>query len=184
LQLSFEKRFGGQSQVLVSYTLSKHNNIADDIFSAFNPANSFRFEDEHGPSLRDQRHRFVFSGLWDLPHEFQISGVFTAASARPYNVITGTDDNGDGFLRDRPAGVSRNSARGSDFVNLDLRVSKWFTLADKYKFQFLVDFFNLTNHDNFDPESFNGNLASGDNFGKPSVAFNPRQIQLGVRFQF
>lgn len=183
LQVSFENRPSKNTQILISYTLSKHNNIADDIFSAFNPANSFDWENEHGPSLRDQRHRFVLSGLWQLPYEFQISGIFTAASSKPYNVITGTDDNGDGFLRDRPAGVGRNSARGSNFVNLDLRISKRFTIQRTH-IELLADFFNLTNHDNFDPESFNGNLSSGDNFGKPSVAFNPRQIQFGARVEF
>ncbi len=183
LQVSFEKRLTRDSQMLVSYTLSKHTNLADDIFSAFNPANSFDFEAERSPSLRDQRHRFVLSGLWRLPYDFQVSGIFTAASARPYNVITGTDDNGDGFSRDRPAGVGRNSKRGSNFVNLDLRISKRF-VWDPVSVDFLADFFNLTNHDNFDPESFNGNLSSGENFGNPSVAFNPRQIQFGARVEF
>lgn len=183
LQVSFEKRLSHGSQVLVSYTLSKHTNFADDIFAAFNPANSFHFEDEKGPSLRDQRHRLVLSGVWELPRAFRLSGIFTAASARPFNVITGTDDNGDGFLRDRPQGVERNSGRGSDFVNLDLRISKSFALKQT-RIEGMIDFFNITNHDNFDPESFNGSIAAGPNFGKPSVAFNPRQIQLGVRVVF
>ena len=43
---------------------------------------------------------------------------------------------------------------------------------------------SIIDHDNFDPESFNGSLASGPNFGNPSVAFNPRQIQFGVRVVF
>jgi TonB dependent receptor-like, beta-barrel len=183
LQVSFEKQLTKESQVLVSYTLSKHTNIGDDIFSAFNPANSFDFENERGPSLRDQRHRFVLSGVWQLPYEFQISGIFTAASARPFNVITGSDDNGDGWLRDRPPGVERNSERGSNFVNLDLRVSKRF-VWEPMSIELVADFFNITNHVNYDPESFNGNLSSGENFGQPSVAFNPRQIQFGARVQF
>jgi hypothetical protein len=183
LQVSFEKRLTRDTQVLVSYTLSKHTNIADDIFSAYNPANSFDWGNERGPSLRDQRHRFVVSGLWQLPYLFQVSGIFTVQTARPYNVITGTDDNGDGWLRDRPPGVGRNSNRGSDYLALDLRVSKEFDIRE-LSLQFLVDFFNITNHVNYDPESFNGNLASGENFGRPSVAFNPRQIQFGMRVEF
>jgi hypothetical protein len=182
-QVSFEKRLTENSQVLVSYTVSKHTNTADDIFQTFAPANSFDFENERGPSLRDQRHRFVLSGLWRLPYDFQLSGIFTAASAKPFNVITGTDDNGDGFLRDRPPGVGRNSERGSDFVSLDLRVGKQFVWS-QWRLELLADFFNFTNHDNFDPESFNGNQSAGENFGQPSVAFNPRQIQFGARVEF
>lgn len=185
LQLSVEKHLGRSSQVLLSYTFSKHENIADDIFSpAFAPQDQSSFAGEEGPSRQDQRHRFVLSGIVRLPYLMQLSGIFTAASARPFNVITGNDDNGDGVIRDRPPGVGRNSERGSDFVNLDLRVSKEINNWDPFRIQLLVDFFNLTNHDNFDPESFNGNLASGPNFGQPSVAFNPRQIQLGARLQW
>lgn len=97
-------------------------------------------------------------------------------------MITGSDDNGDGIIKDRPPGVGRNSERGSDYVNLDLRLSKQFTL-NTVRLEAIADFFNLTNHDNFDPESFNGVITS-ENFGQPSVAFNPRLIQFGVRVQF
>jgi hypothetical protein len=183
LQLSVEKHLGKNSEVLLSYTLSKHDNLADDIFDAFQPADQ-TFANERGPSRQDQRHRVVLSGVVRLPYLLQLSGIFTAASARPFNVITGNDDNGDGVIRDRPPGVRRNSERGSDFVNLDLRISKEINNWEPFRIQVLVDFFNLTNHDNFDPESFNGNLASGPNFGLPSVAFNPRQIQFGARLQW
>jgi hypothetical protein len=182
LQVSVQRRFTRDTEILVSYTLAKHTNLSDDIFLPGAPQTSFDFEAERAPSLRDQRHRFVFSGLWRLPHDFKISGIFTAASARPFNVLTGSDDNGDGIIKDRPPGVGRNSERGSDYVNLDLRISKQFTF-NEVRFEALADFFNLTNHDNFDPESFNGVIVS-ENFGQPAVAFNPRLIQFGVRLQF
>jgi hypothetical protein len=182
LQMSLQRRLSRDTEILVSYTLSKHTNLSDDIFLPGAPQTSFEWEAERGPSLRDQRHRFVLSGLWRLPYDFKISGVFTAASARPFNVITGSDDNGDGVLKDRPPGVERNSERGSNYVNLDLRISKQFLIHD-FRLEVLADFFNLTNHDNFDPESFNGVIVS-ENFGQPAVAFNPRLIQFGTRVQF
>jgi hypothetical protein len=49
--------------------------------------------------------------------------VFRAQSGTPYDVTTGFDDNGDTIVNDRPAGVSRNSARGRGQVNLDARLS-------------------------------------------------------------
>jgi hypothetical protein len=43
-------------------------------------------------------------------------------SGVPYNITTGFDDNGDTVINDRPDGVGRNSARGANQVNLDLRL--------------------------------------------------------------
>ena len=50
-------------------------------------------------------------------------------SARPYNVTTGFDDNGDAVFNDRPAGVSRNSERSAAQVTADLRLTKSFDLG-------------------------------------------------------
>ena len=44
-------------------------------------------------------------------------------TATPYTITTGRDDNGDGVFNDRPAGTSRNSARGSDSFELGGRLS-------------------------------------------------------------
>ena len=41
----------------------------------------------------------------------------------PYNITTGRDDNADGTFNDRPAGTSRNSARGAASVDLGGRLS-------------------------------------------------------------
>ena len=45
----------------------------------------------------------------------------------------------------------------------------------------LIEAFNLANHTNFGTPI--GNLASSS-FGKPSTAFDSRQVQLGFRFEF
>jgi len=46
------------------------------------------------------------------------------ASALPYNVTTGLDANGDTIFNDRPAGVSRNSARGASQWTANVRFNK------------------------------------------------------------
>ena len=51
------------------------------------------------------------------------------ASARPYNITTGSDDNGDTVFSDRPAGVSRNNARGALQFTTDLRLTKSINLG-------------------------------------------------------
>ena len=51
-----------------------------------------------------------------------------ASSARPYNITTGTDLNGDTSTNDRPAGVARNSGIGPSNYNVNLNFNKQFTL--------------------------------------------------------
>ena len=77
-QAAFSRRFGSGLGFLASYTFSK----SLDYVSSFNVAgsaprlvagendlaqNPFDLTAEHGPSLFDARHRFVFSGSYELP---------------------------------------------------------------------------------------------------------------------
>src|SRR3990172_674719 len=102
--LSTNKRFNDRYQFLASYTFSKAEDNSTDFQSAFIPQNNGRGRDpndlkglpvgfnpleEKGPSLQDQRHRFVLSGLYVFPFEIQTSAILTVASGRPYNVLAG-----------------------------------------------------------------------------------------------
>ena len=51
----------------------------------------FTPDDERGPSLQDQRHRFVLSGLYVARGAVQVSSIVTVASGRPYNILAGAD---------------------------------------------------------------------------------------------
>jgi hypothetical protein len=53
---------------------------------------------------------------------FSLGVMFSANSALPYNLTTGSDDNRDTVSNDRPAGVSRNSERGSARWELGTRL--------------------------------------------------------------
>ena len=68
--------------------------LAQDQFDQF-------ADSEWGPNGPDERHRFVFTGVFDLPWGIQLSPVFQAVSARPYNLTAGTDLNADGTNNDR-----------------------------------------------------------------------------------
>jgi hypothetical protein len=154
---------------------------------------------EWGPTIADERHRFVVHGVVDLPWGLQVSPVFQAATPRPYNLIDGTDLNGDGqfdltgSLTDRyvdPATgqqVSVNSQRGDPFVLLDTRVTKSFNVGrENRKLAVFVEFFNLFNTANFG-QNYNGNGRSVL-FKTPAALMPgsgyPFQIQLGARFDF
>lgn len=148
---------------------------------------------EWGPATTDERHRIVLSGVFALPYGLQVSPVFQAASARPYNLTAGIDLNADGVNNDRyvdPATgrmVSVNAARGDASYNLDLRVTKFFPLGrDTRRLGVFAELFNVTNHANFGNQ-FVGNSRS-PLFKTPSgylTGLPPsRQLQLGARVTF
>jgi hypothetical protein len=76
--------------------------------------------------------------------------------------------------------VPPNSARGDDYFNIDLRVSKLFRFGNR-RIELLWEMFNLTNRVNYG--GFTGNQTS-PNFGQPTYALSPFQGQLGVRVDF
>jgi hypothetical protein len=58
-----------------------------------------------------------------LRKRFRLGTSLRVLSALPYNITTGRDDNGDTSSNDRPAGVTRNTGRGSAQVDVGLRLS-------------------------------------------------------------
>jgi hypothetical protein len=95
----------------VNYTLGRTVNDADGAFAL--PADNYDLRGERGPAATDIRHRFFAMFSYRLKNGFSVSNFINAASAPPYTVTTGRDDNGDTVSNDRPFGVTRNSARGS-----------------------------------------------------------------------
>ena len=133
----------------------------------------------------DERHRFLLTGIYTLPGNIRLSGIFTLASPTPRNAITGMDSNMDGdpendFLNGQPF-----SFRPEGFENwyrqLDMNIAKTFELGSGNAIELRVDAFNLLNFDNWSDFQVN---ASAPTFGDPVAAFNPRRIQLGIRYQF
>ncbi len=111
----------------MNYTLGRVRNHADSETSL--PANSLDPDAEWGPSRQDVRHRL--QGMVNVPLVFGLRGNLSvsAQSATPYTITTGQDDNGDGVSNDRPAGVGRNTERGTSIFTTNLRVSRAFALG-------------------------------------------------------
>src|SRR5437868_9275853 len=184
LQVSARKNLEKRVQFQLAYTLSKAVGLSDDIFEPGVPQNSNNIFADKGPTLRDARHRFVLSGIVRLPLGIETSNIVALQSGRPYNITTGTDDNGDGHFKDRPPGVGRNAGRAAPTYVWDTRLSRPFKIGERVEISPTVDVFNVVNHPNFDPESYNG-VISSPTFGKPSdIISPPRQLQLGVRASF
>ena len=64
---------------------------------------------------------------------WQLSPMFTYTSALPFNVLLNYDRNYDTSLNDRPAGLGRNTARGFNFMSLDIRLSRTFAIGDRFR---------------------------------------------------
>ncbi|HEY6360880.1 MAG TPA: carboxypeptidase-like regulatory domain-containing protein [Vicinamibacterales bacterium] len=106
------------------YTLANVKNVGDGALAL--PANSLDPDAEWGPASQDVRHRF--NGMVNFPVWLGLrANVNTnVASAAPYTLTTGRDDNADGVSNDRPAGVGRNSERGAGRWELNARISRTF----------------------------------------------------------
>jgi hypothetical protein len=215
LMLAMSKRFGERSQFLVSYTLSKAEDNSTDYQSAFIPQNNgqgrnpadptglpvgFDPGDERGPSLQDQRHRLVASGLYVLPWDVQVSSIITIASGRPYNILAGVDLNGDGdggafppdraraTLADPASSVERNAGTMPAQASVDVRVMRRFPVG-RLKIDGIFEVFNLFNRTNY--TDINNIFGTGAYPSSPLPAFGqftqagpPLQVQLAARVSF
>jgi carboxypeptidase family protein len=202
LTASIETRRARFGSIRASYTLS---NAQDDAGNAFfqSPQTQNDVLADRGPSDNDQRHRLVFSGtLGDGPSVavrhalagFTIGWVYSYATAAPFNVVTGADNNNDTTVNDRPAGVGRNSARLPCFDNLasdcgtaafDLRIARAIRLGAS-RLELMLEGFNLFNRANV--VNVNNTIGNG---ATPSATFKQvtavgdmRQFQLGARWTF
>ena len=118
-----------------------------------------------------------------LPLGLFLAGTLRANSGRYYTVTTGVDNNRDSSVTDRPPGVPPSGRRGPRFMNFDLNLSKAFFLRGSGGSNVNV-FANLTNAFNRVHYGQPSGVLSSSNFGKSTSASNPREIEIGFRFQF
>jgi hypothetical protein len=107
--------------LFANYVYSRQENDADGAFSL--PANSADLSGEWGPAMGMPRHMFTTMVNTTLPKNFRVALTVSGRAGAPYNITTGRDDNGDSVFNDRPAGVTRNSARGGATWDVGSRIS-------------------------------------------------------------
>jgi Carboxypeptidase regulatory-like domain/TonB-dependent Receptor Plug Domain/TonB dependent receptor-like, beta-barrel len=182
LILRASKRFG-RGSIDVHYTLSDRRTTNESWIEDVpqTDPNSLDFSSEMGPAGWDERHRIV--ALVDVPFPLgvQVAAKSIYSSARPFNAVTGTDDNQDGRANDRPVGEGRNARRGADFLTIDLGIRRGLFVG-RNQFDLIVNVYNVLNRTNFVPQSFVGNLSS-DLFGQPFGAYPKAQVEIGVQLR-
>jgi hypothetical protein len=185
----------------VAYTLSRTTDQGTGYFNQFDQAS------QRGPSLLDQTHRFVATGVWSPQFHalknFEFSSIVTLGSGRPYTAIF---DNPEINFSIVP-GEKFNSFRGPTFKDVDFSMSRVFHLGERYQLSFRVEAFDIFNHPNYqqnvvDNVQYNANdpIANPDNladqlwtvdpnshFGAPGAIvpkFGSRSFQFSTRFTF
>jgi hypothetical protein len=208
LQTLFTYRANPKLFVAVSYTLSKATNTTEPDGNGIAPNQpdiTSLGEQERGPSLLDQRHRAVISVSYELPYHITVGTVTQVASARPFNPITGVDNNGDGSAtNDRPvingAVVGKSSFLGTGTQDFSIFVETRLK-AGRQTIVLRAEGFNLLDHadllgraintygDTATPLATFGQFASapaGTTVAIPAFAnINPpRMVQLIFRVVF
>jgi len=191
LKVNFRARVGKWFKGMAQYTYSK---ATDDTGGPLvRPVNNWILTDEVGRSNFDMRHRFSYAGTFDMPFAFRLGSVLSITSGRPYDIITGYDDNGDQNPYDRPPGGMRNSAQGPPIMQLDLRLTKLFRIPTLFahkagvserklrNLELSIDAFNVLNHPN--TPVIVGELQSAV-FGQSSTANMSRTLQFSVKYSF
>lgn len=184
LRLSVRKRFSIFNGSL-SYT-GQHER-SDVLGGSGNPAtNAYDVTADRG---RTQQPLHAINGSLNasLPLGVFVSGAMQYNSGRHYTITTGRDDNRDSNINDRPAGVEPNSARGPTYLNFDFNLSKafFFRRAGGATSGTNVNVFaNMTNAFNHPHPGTPSGVMTSPNFGRITSASEPREIEVGVRFQF
>jgi hypothetical protein len=104
LSANLRKRFSSHYEMLASYTWSHAIDDSTDLQSTLTPQDSFYPGLDRSSSLFDQRHRFVFSAVYQTGHlgggfgrklisDWTFAPIVEVNSGRPFNIITGNGDN-------------------------------------------------------------------------------------------
>jgi hypothetical protein len=154
--ISVSDRIGQYLRFNANYTLSR---VRDDgTFTTFvsTPQDQYNRALERADSVQDVRHRFVANFTADTPQKsflrnFELSGVITLQSARPFTIFVGNDINGDtNPVTDRVGLSPRNSYRGDNLYNVDLRLSRMIHFSERTGVLLAFDAFNVFNRPNVD----------------------------------
>ncbi len=121
LSINLRKRMSAHYQFLASYTWSHAIDDSTDLETPLSVQNPLNPGADRSNSLFDQRHRFVFSGVYESGRlsgegflrkffsDWTVAPIIDIASGRPFPILTGSDTNLDSrSTNDRPNAVAAN----------------------------------------------------------------------------
>ncbi len=140
---------------------------------------------------------------------FVVAPIIEISSGRPFNIITNQDTNNDQSSQtDRPnvaadgtlvvpppfsTGIlGRNMGLTHSYATFDLRLARSINFGERYKLELIAEGFNLFNRFNeasaspfiSDVNDFGQRASNGAYYSRPTAAFDSRNFQFGVKFNF
>jgi carboxypeptidase family protein/TonB-dependent receptor-like protein len=177
VSLTYDRR---PTRLNFAYTLGwAHSEFGDFTTNDYPDSAAYNLQRSDG----DERHRFVLSGLTQLPFGLELSGIAILASPRPFLVVAGSDVNQNGSPSDDwPDGIRTLRRNGWDhwYRTLDLRLGKSFRMPGG-SLTVTAEVFNLLSSANH--SEYRATESSTD-YGTPVGDYARRQVQLGMRYQF
>jgi outer membrane receptor protein involved in Fe transport len=223
IEKRFANRFGFRAAYTLSKAFNYAND--DQIPFSNGPVNPNNLQLEYGPTPNDHRHRFTAAGTIEMPYGFRLSPILTLASGVPMDILLPNGSsripqfqrnaggrifrnaselnafiqqiNSSGGVNGAPLPLAPSNAKFNDnFSSLDLRLAKVFTFQERFRFEPIIEVFNLFNTinilgvSNTNYSGF-GNVLGTTNFGRPLTTAGgvfgsggPRAFQIAGRFTF
>lgn len=164
MTISLKRQMNHGTYFQVGYTMAKAMDDGPDALVVGRPGNvqnAYATSLEWGPSVTDQRNRFV--AAWVAQPKFQLqqatlnklvnnwmaSSVVTAGSGRPLNATMAGDPNADGNIyNDRLPGYIRNAFVGPNYFSTDMRLTRSIRCGERVVWNLMAESFNLFNRTN------------------------------------
>lgn len=212
--LQLTKRFSHGFLIQSSYTFSKVIDDTPDFTAVVTGTDDPKMPQyptlpnlDRGRGNADIRHRWVFSGAWQMDYArslgnpvlrallagYELSAIAQLQSGRPFPILAGGDPNNDGNTRnDRTPNTGRNTYEGPGFASVDLRFARDIAIHERARLRLMLEAFNSLNRPNYST-ILNSQLnytaatrvfAPAAGFGTPTATFDPRILQLAGKFTF
>jgi hypothetical protein len=161
-------------------------------YSPFAVPPSGSLDTEWGPGPSNMPYRFNVSLNSTQLKNLTVNLSWNGNDGAPYNWTTGTDDNHDGLLNDRPVGVGTNSLKTAPQSTFNARVTYTFARVpaspgpgsegpSRYRVGLYLSVNNLTDHANY--AGYSG-IQTSPFFERPTRVINPRKMDVGLNVSF
>jgi hypothetical protein len=150
-----KKRFSDHFTVFGNYTYSKAFDTSTDFNTDYGPQDPTNLSLDRALSEFDERNKVVVAGVFDSPWRgwlsgFSLSPIFQYHSGHPFNLLAGTEVNGDNHTtNERPIGAPRDSGLGPNYIDFDMRLTWQHKLGERVNMILTAEGFNIANRTNF-----------------------------------
>jgi hypothetical protein len=216
LNVTLNRRFSKGYEFFLTYTWShalddapERNVLDSNNLMPEDPTNRRR---DYGNSFSDRRHALSGSGVlrphFDgkgpvkyLVNNNQLTFILSATSGDIFNIGSNQSLNKDPTVPNslqRPLFIGRDTYRGPNIYEFDMRYSRLFPITERIRPEFFGEFTNLFNHSNFAGGSAAsgpaintvatvdaaGNIIKPPSFARINTIMDSRLMQLGFRVTF